>query len=185
MAFDNAVLVFTHYVGFRWSFLYPFDGDASFVVIYVQLVRLVEFEVPDDKCACEDGYFNPNPKSVDKCYSCILYEVFTPDYYNEPPYDSIVNGNNHYAHVPCDTGQYRTGSGTRWSVDVGANRRIQPGYGPGVCVSCPTCPTAFPYPVEYRSGCSGIDAGTCQPCTTCTLYDPEKQSSQYPPAAAS
>lgn len=35
LLFDAIIVVLTHYVGFRRSFLFPFEGDASFVVVCV------------------------------------------------------------------------------------------------------------------------------------------------------
>eukprot|EP00960_Hanusia_phi_P016281 480343-Hanusia_phi.AAC.3 len=46
-ALDTVLLVATHYIGFRRSFLFPFDADASFVVVCLFSWFVAEFVIKD------------------------------------------------------------------------------------------------------------------------------------------
>ncbi|EKX36133.1 hypothetical protein GUITHDRAFT_145955 [Guillardia theta CCMP2712] len=67
LLFDATVVALTHYVGFRRSFLFPFEGDASFVVVCTGVVSISRSGLWE-LCGCAANYYRISGQNA--CGAC-------------------------------------------------------------------------------------------------------------------
>ncbi|EKX34916.1 hypothetical protein GUITHDRAFT_118960 [Guillardia theta CCMP2712] len=150
MVFDAAGMLLTHYVGFRRSFMFGFDGDTSFVIVCLFSWGCLGGHQFSRFCSASDA----------SCFGCIANSFENQEYISD------VTGVIYFCE--CNSGAYfDSSSGVACRVcscppNMYASTPCQDAAAP-VCSDCTSC-----FPGFYASSqCSYSSNTGCTACKDC------------------